>query len=139
MNINPSDITEVATPFMQETHMEEIAMLNELYDLFEQTREGIETPSLADKIDAIVVHTHEHFERENEKMFVLNFPPYAVHKQVHDEHLKELDNVVDTWKKDGDLKPLFAFFEITTPAWMKQHISTMDFVTANFFAMVEKN
>ncbi len=139
MKINPSDITEVATPFMQETHLEEIAMLNELYDLFDQVRQGLETPALAQKIDAVVVHTHAHFERENEHMFVLNFPPYAVHKQVHDEHLQALDHVVGTWKKDENIEPLFVFFEDTTPAWMKQHISTMDFVTANFFAMVEQN
>jgi len=139
MKINPSDITEVATPFMQKTHLEEVAMLNELYELFDQARQGLETASLADKIDAVVDHTHAHFERENEQMFVLNFPPYAIHKQVHDGHLKQLDDVVNTWKKDGDLTPLFTFFEVTTPTWMKQHISTMDFVTANFFAMVEKN
>jgi hypothetical protein len=40
MRINPSDITEVATPCMQETHLEEIAMFNELYVLFERFRQG---------------------------------------------------------------------------------------------------
>ena len=65
-------------------------MFNKLYDAFDQARQGLETASLADKIDAVVEHTHVHFERENEKVFALNFPPYAIHKQ--------LDDVVNTWK-----------------------------------------
>ena len=137
MNINPSDIPEVAVTFMQDTHMEEVAMLNALYVLFDKHRAGEETPELAAQLDAIVQHTHAHFERENEKMLALNFPPYPVHKQVHDEYLEQLDTVVNTWKETQDLAPVFTFFELTTPQWLNQHISTMDYVTANFFKMAE--
>jgi len=137
MNINPSEITEVCIPFMQETHLEEIEMLNALYAMFERVRQGEDVPELAEKITAIAEHTHAHFERENEKMRELNFPPYAVHKQVHDEYLNAMDEVIATWQASDDLSPIISFFEQETPAWMKQHISTMDFVTANFFAMAE--
>jgi len=137
MKINPSDITEVCIPFMQETHLEEIDMLNTLYDLFECFRQGKEVPELAGQVQAIAEHTHAHFERENEKMRALNFPPYSVHKQVHDEYLSRMDDTILTWQASKDITPLISFFEQETPAWMQQHISTMDFVTANFFAMVE--
>ena len=75
MKINPSDITEVAMPFMQETHLEEIEMLNALYILFEKSKNGEQIAELPSTIDAIVKHTHEHFERENAQMLALNFPP----------------------------------------------------------------
>lgn len=139
MKLNPSDIPEVAIAFMQETHLEEIAMLNALYVLFDKSRAGEEIPELTNQLEAIVAHTHAHFERENEKMVELNFPPYPMHKQVHDEYLNELDDMLETWHKDNDLTPVIVFFEVTTPQWLKQHIATMDFVTANFFAMVEGN
>ncbi len=126
-------------PFMQATHLEEIEMLNELYELFEKKRHGEQLPQLAEKIEAVAAHTHAHFERENEQMVLHGFPPYPVHKQAHDEHLNELDDVIAAWRLDGDLAPVMTFFEITTPKWMQQHISTMDFVTANFLLMKEGN
>jgi hemerythrin len=137
MKLNPSEIPEVAMPFMQEAHLEEVAMLNELYDLFDKSRQGEEVSGLAEKIEALVVHTHAHFERENEKMLALSFPPYPVHKQAHDEYLNDMDAVVAAWRESGELVPVMVFFEEATPAWLQQHISTMDFVTANFFAMCE--
>jgi len=137
MKINPSDITEVAIPSMQETHLEEIAMLNALCDLFALIKQGEEPLGLLEKVTAIATHTHAHFEHENEKMRELNFPPYAAHKKVHDEYLNAMDGVIATWQASGDIAPLITFFEHETPAWMKQHISTMDFATANFFAVIE--
>ncbi len=139
MKINPDDITEVAIPFMQQTHLEEVAMLNGLYSAFENVRHGEEVADLSMQIEALVKHTHAHFERENEQMIALNFPVYHVHKHAHDEQLKALDAVIAAWRDNGDLTPVMTFLEITTPAWMKQHISTMDFVTANFFVMCENN
>jgi hemerythrin len=66
-----------------------------------------------------------------------NFPPYAVHKQAHGEYLNTMDNVIVAWQESKDIAPLIYFFEQETPAWMQQHIPTMDFVAANFFTMVE--
>ena len=36
-----------------------------------------------------------------------------------------------------DLEPIAHFLKETTPAWLQQHIATMDAVTANFFSMCE--
>ena len=72
-------------------------------------------------------------------MLELNFPPYPVHKHAHDEYLNEFGVLVDSWRSSGDLAPVVTFLQQTTPAWLKQHISTMDLVTANFFAMHESS
>lgn len=134
MKLNANEIPEVAMPFMQATHLEEITMLNEIFQLLEQ--EGFEknTPDLANKIEALHLHTHAHFSREEEQMLVYNFPPYPIHKQAHDEYLREFDALIDTWRNNGDVAPVASFLIKNTPAWMMQHISTMDFVTANFLA-----
>ena len=135
LQLKASEFSQMSTPFMQDTHEEEITMLNELYRLFARVRNGEEALQLEEKVDTLVKHTHDHFERENEQMRIHHFPPYLIHKQVHDQHLAEMDEVVAKWKRSGDIKPLMTFFEETTPEWMRQHISTMDFVTANFLAM----
>jgi len=60
-----------------------------------------------------------------------------VHKQAHDEYLEEFDALLDAWRKSNDIVPVAAFLEDATPVWLEQHIASMDFVTANFFAMHE--
>jgi len=137
MKLNPSDIPEVAMPFMQKTHLEEVAMLNELYDLFDRNEQGEEVLELDLKIEALIEHTHAHFAREEEMMLALSFPPYPVHKQAHDQFFQGFEAVVVQWRESGDVIPVANFLRQITPAWMQQHISTMDFVTANFFAMHE--
>ena len=137
MKLNPSDIPEVAMPFMQQTHLEEVAMLNALYELFDKLADGEDVPQLSGELEALAAHTHAHFSREEEKMLALNFPPYPIHKHAHDEYLAEFDALLDDWRKSGDVAPVADFLQNSTPDWMQQHIGCMDFVTANFFAMAE--
>jgi len=137
MKIDPASIPEVAMEFMQETHLEEVAMLNELYEMFDRVEAGEDLYELPWKIETLAAHTHAHFAREEERMVELNFPPYLMHKMAHDEYLFAFDGVLDAWRSSGDLAPVARFLKETTPAWMQQHIATMDFVTANFFSMHE--
>jgi len=138
MKLSRSDFPEVAISFMQQTHLEEVDMLNALYDLFERAEQGEDVPELVASIEALLEHTHAHFAREEEEMLKLNFPPYPVHKQAHDQFLQDFEAVVVQWRASEDVAPVADFVRQITPAWMQQHISTMDFVTANFFAMHEQ-
>jgi len=137
MKIDPASIPEVAMPFMQETHLEEVAMLNEIYEMFDRVAAGEDLYELPWKIETLSAHTHAHFAREEERMVELGFPPYPMHKQAHDEYLADFDRVVESWRSSGDVALVAHFLRETTPAWMQQHIATMDFVTANFFSMHE--
>lgn len=139
MIIDENDIPKVAMPFMHETHLEEVALLNALYLLLEKYEQGVRVPELGEKIEALLAHTYAHFKREEESMIALNFPPFPVHKQAHDDYLKDFNAVVGEWRSSGDVAAFSLFLRETTPAWMQQHIATMDFVTANFFAMCESD
>lgn len=138
MRLNPSDIPEVAMQFMHDVHLDEVDMLNELYGLIEEVEQGNDVPGLTEMVDALLAHTRAHFAGENEKMRKHQFPPYPIHKQEHDRLLQEFTVVVDQWKQSGELVPLADYLRITLPAWMMNHISTMDDVTANFLAMHEQ-
>jgi len=137
MHIDVNDIPEVAMRFMHDTHLEEVLLLNELYVLFAQYKEGDDVASLAKKIEALSLHTHEHFKREEERMIAFNFPHYPMHKQAHEDYLQAFDAVLADWRATSDVEGVTLFLTETTPAWMQQHISTMDFVTANFFVRCE--
>lgn len=138
MRLNPSDIPKVPMQSMHDVHLEEADMLNELYALLEQVEVGKDAPELEEKVDAFLAHTVTHFAGENKKMQESGFPPYVVHKHEHDRLLAEFTNIVDQWKHDGELAPLAEYLRQTIPAWIMNHISTMDYVTANFLAMHEK-
>lgn len=137
MHIDVNDIPEVSMRFMHDTHLEEVLLLNEIYVMFDRYKQGDDVAGLAEKIEALSLHTHEHFKREEEHMIRLNFPPYPVHKQAHDDYLQAFDAVLDDWRLTFDVAAVALFLTETTAVWMQQHISTMDFVTANFFASCE--
>jgi len=137
MRLNPADIPEVSMQFMHDVHLEEVDMLNELYDLLDEAEKGGDAPELEEKVDALLSHTIAHFAGEDEKMQELHFPPYIVHKHEHDRLLEEYTTVVEQWKDSGELAPLAEYLRVALPAWIMNHISTMDYVTANFFAMHE--
>ena len=92
MRLNPADIPEVSMQFMHDVHLEEVDMLNELYELIEQVEAGKDVPELEEKVDALLSHTIAHFKGEDEKMQELHFPPYVVHKHEHDRLLEEFGN-----------------------------------------------
>lgn len=136
MRLTISDFPEVAVKAMHDVHVEEVAMINEIYALLDAVEAGSGDPALlADKVEAFLAHTHEHFAGEEQLMQEYAFPPYPMHKLAHDEFLHDLSEAVVQWKEDGNPVPIAHFMRKTLPAWMKEHIATMDFVTADFINM----
>jgi hemerythrin len=103
--------------------------LPEIYDLLAQDQPDA---ALIDvKLDALIHHTTEHFERENRNMLIIGFRPYPVHKEEHDIALAGMQAVFDQWKSSRNLSTLRQYLEDLS-AWLQQHIATMDKITAHF-------
>lgn len=134
MRLNASDIPEVAVAAMHAVHLEEVGMINAIYELLEAIEGGASDAGLAPKLDELLNHATSHFRGEDALMERYQFPPYPVHKAAHDKFLYEMEQVVSRWKADGELEPLARFMREDLPAWIKEHISTMDYVTAQFIA-----
>ena len=64
----------------------------------------------------------------------LNFPPYTIHKGEHDNALKRMHEVLENWERHRDVQGLKMYLIEEVPAWLTQHIQTMDTVTAMFFS-----
>ncbi len=126
-------IPRVPAEFMNRVHDEEAEMLERLQQQISALRSGeMSLQDLDPLVDELLSHMIEHFEREEQLMQQIGFPPYPMHKSAHDEVLEATRGVVDAWKQQPDAELLERFFLQQLPQWLEQHIATMDFVTARF-------
>ena len=133
MLISHDDIPQVSQAFMNNTHSEEVDIINALFEEilhYEKNKDNI------DKIDSMyqewIDHTVEHFTTEEVEMLEAQFPPFPMHKQAHDDALKQMNEVFDAWKESRDIKILKMYFIEVVPQWLMAHISTMDAMTAQY-------
>ncbi len=133
MLLNKQDFPRVAIEDMNRVHNEEIDMLNEIQQLLVQRSEGKDIGNLLnERLENFVNHVQAHFAGEEQRMLEGQFPVYSVHKQEHDRVLAELRQHHDEWKKTGNSDGLEKYLLLVVPEWMVQHVSTMDFVTAQY-------
>ena len=118
----------VAMPLMNDTHLEEVILINKIAEAIEK-RDAEEVDGL---LDDLLAHTLIHFQTEESMMREKGFPPYPMHKGEHDRALDEMRKQVASWKAQGDFEALERYIGTTLPQWIIQHIGTMDMVTANF-------
>ena len=133
MQIDANTFMPMEIPAMTQVHEEERVMLNDIYALLAQAQP--DAPLIDARLDALIHHTTAHFEQENRNMLLINFPPYPVHKEEHDIALAGMKAAFDHWKTSRDLPALRQYLETDLPAWLQQHIATMDMITARFLKM----
>jgi len=132
---NGTDIPKVALDSMNETHYEEAALVARLNEWVgrQQAGESLEA-EIDTQLEEWLVHTQAHFSRENEMMIEHGFPPYPVHRSVHDEALKLLSSQTTQWQESRNIEALAQYVQEIWPAWYVEHISSMDFITAQFLS-----
>lgn len=119
---------------MQETHEEEIDILNAIDKLYNKHYSGKDTlPELEVKVEEYIEHVQKHFEDEENLMIKYGFPNYGMHKVAHDTFLDELRYAISLWKKSGNLDKIMNFVH-KTPEWLVMHINTVDVPTDNYLA-----
>lgn len=118
----------VAMPSMNDTHLEEVILINRIAEAIQKGDES----RIGILLDELVEHTVAHFETEEAMMREKRFPPYLMHKGEHDRALNEMKMQVLSWKESHDNEALALYIGTTLPQWITQHVGTMDTVTANF-------
>ncbi|MES9939691.1 MAG: hemerythrin domain-containing protein [Candidatus Thiodiazotropha sp. 6PLUC2] len=133
----PDQIPLVDLEIMNQVHREEVDLINRLGGLL---LEGLQQISAYEAIDLCleewIVHTREHFERENRLMAEHGFPPYPVHKGEHDQVLALIQGLYEQWLKQRDLDELVKFVFVEWRSWFDGHVKSMDSVTAQFLARI---
>lgn len=131
----PEDIPGIAVGSMNNTHHEEVALVNALGDLLIQAKSGNANISAITKaLDDWITHTEAHFSRENQLMQEYGFPPFPVHAQEHDAALDGLHRMQQQWLENHGVDALSEFVFHSWPQWFQMHVNSMDNVTAQFLS-----
>lgn len=127
-------VEEMSVEQMQETHENEIKILNAIDKLAVLADRGEATQEeVVAKIDEYVEHVHAHFANEEELMKKYDFPKYDMHKTAHDMFLEELQQAIKYWKRYENIDKILNFIR-NTPEWIVLHVNTVDAPTANYLA-----
>ncbi len=101
---------------MDATHKEFVELVDGLL--------GCPDAELAERLQALVDHTREHFDREDRWMAESGFPPIAIHQGEHQRVLAAMEQVLER-ARAGDPAPARALVS-QLPTWFEQHSATMD-------------
>lgn len=119
---------------MQQTHEDEIKILNEIDNLAISFDRGEATQDeLEQKVNEYIEHVHEHFANEERLMQQYDFPSYDMHKTAHDMFLEELQHAIKYWKRYEDINKIINFVR-RTPEWIVLHVNSVDAPTADYLA-----
>lgn len=136
MLLDENKLPMVAMEFMNDVHLEDVDIINELFELvllYEKEPNEDNKEKLNTQYKLWFEHTVDHFSGEEEMMQEMAFPPYPMHKGEHDNALIVMENVFKKWQESEDIIILKTYLIETLPAWLINHIQTMDTVTAMFF------
>ncbi len=126
--ITQEQLPMVAMPSMNDTHLEEILIINRL----ESATRNNETETVQEILNELLEHTTMHFFNEEDMMEEALFPALKMHKSEHDRHLHELRSVIKYFEKNKDTNAIDAYIQGNLTPWLINHIETMDTVTAMF-------
>ena len=119
---------------MQETHEDEIKILNEVEQL--ASKYGMDKSNLSEleaKLDEYIAHVKAHFSNEEVLMEKHDFPHFEMHKMAHDMFLMDLNYAIRQWKEFHDIDKIINFV-YKSPEWIVMHINSVDAVTARYLA-----
>ncbi len=131
--LDPAAIPQVALESMNQTHREEVDLINRLGGLLRPAdQDQPDRDALTQALAQWVNHTREHFQRENQLMREYGFPAYPMHSGEHTRVLALIESLQKDWLEQGDAGPLRQFLFEEWPRWFDQHVNSMDAVTARF-------
>lgn len=138
--LDPETVPLVDIDFMNNTHLEELSIANELGEHITKYQDGNDTSEEnSAKILALLnkwlEHTIPHFERENALMQQTGFPAYQVHSEEHEAAIKRFKIIINAWEENKDIDLLSDFMFKQWPNWFNSHVQSMDMMTAKFAVM----
>lgn len=134
-----SEIPQIAVDSMNQTHLDEVILINQLGALIEHALQGEEKKELiTDKLLEWIEHTQDHFSGENQLMEEFGFPAYPVHAGEHQKVLAQMELLQGQWLLNAELLPLAEFVFNEWPTWFDNHVNSMDMVTAHYLSQVNE-
>ena len=129
--INQDDLPLVSYESMNETHFEEIAIIN---SLLEQINTQADYNTLSTTLEKLLHHMQQHFSSEEELMKSSHYPSLNMHKADHDKVLNQARYAEMEWRNKKDIEALNEYLKEELIPWLDQHIKAMDTPMADFIS-----
>ena len=128
MMMTEAQLPMVALATMNDTHLEELILINKISAAIA----GRDRGQVSRLLEALATHTVGHFGGEEAMMREGGFPPYLMHRAEHERALQEMRMQLLIWNDRHDFDVLAQYIDETLPEWIVSHIRSMDTVTANY-------
>ncbi len=126
--IEPQHLPMLHTPSMNDTHFDEILLINQLSTAIANA----DVATIKEAFARLLEHTKEHYRSEEEMMLEKKFPPYLAHKEEHDESMEEMEKAMQDFLDTGDVDGARGYVDKKLIPWFLRHTETMDAVTSIF-------
>ena len=126
--ITQDQLSMVAIPSMNDTHLEDMILINKLSKAVQNKDIVLTSTTLAE----FIKHTIVHFSGEEEMMEEKKFPSYSDHKAQHDRILHELKSVEKRFNEENDFLLVSAYVDGSLSPWLIHHVQTLDTQMALF-------
>lgn len=130
---------QVDLEFMNNEHRKAFDDANEIKRLLDIAKTDFKAveKSIDRRLDRLLADTLNHFFLEEKYMEEYQFPARVKHQQAHQQFLKALKFEYSHWQSEHNLAAamrLKHYVDEDLPAWLVNHIVTMDTVTASYIA-----
>jgi len=132
--IKQSDIPLVSQESMNETHFEEVVIINQLLDQLD-AKADFET--ISQYFEKFLAHMQEHFSGEEKLMQEIQYPSFRLHQADHDKVLNQTRYAQMMWRNKKDVETLREYIEEDIVPWLDQHIKAMDTPMADFISQFD--
>ncbi len=127
--INRENIPLVSLESMNETHFEEVKIINELLN---QLNAKADFDIVSKNLEELLEHMQQHFVSEEKLMQEVHYPSLNMHKADHNKVHNEARYAEMQWRNKKDVKDLRWYIEEELIPWLDQHIKAMDIPMADF-------
>lgn len=131
MIIKLNTIPLVSIESMNETHLEEVELIN---NLLAQLEAKSEFGTISKTFETLLEHIQQHFATEEKLMQEVQYPSLNMHKADHDKVLQEVRYAEMEWRNRKDVDALKEYIEEEIITWLDQHIKAMDTPMADFMS-----
>jgi len=126
--IKEENLPKVSFNDMNNVHLEEVAIINELL----QAIESEDTTTITKIMEKLLEHMQEHFSFEENMLKTKGFGMFDIHRNDHNRIMGETRIAYMNWRNFKDRDSLKEFIEDDFIEWLKLHIQAMDSVAADF-------
>ncbi|MGZ3788102.1 MAG: bacteriohemerythrin [Bacteriovorax sp.] len=135
MLFNIDLMPKVALEEMNDVHLEELSMANDIYDYLSRPIDHDQN-TIEGMLKEFVLHVHGHFYNEEQMMKETNCPILSCHEGEHQRVLSIMVQFLKDYALSKDHQMLKDFFEYEFKAWIENHILTMDTVTGMYLSKI---